>query len=120
MRSTSSHSEGGALAPLERLAPEWDELATRVGALPYLRPGWVAAWWRAFGEGELEIHALRRGGRLAAVLPMARQGDALRSAANVHTPASGVLAEDAGAAAELLRTLFGRARLVSIESLDAT
>src|SRR5690349_17140122 len=120
MRSTSSNDAGGALAPLERLAPEWDELATRAGALPYLRPGWVAAWWRAFGDGELEIRTLRRGGRLAAVLPVARQRDALRSVTNFHTPSSGLLAEDAGAAVEMARTLFAdSARRVSIECLDA-
>src|SRR5690349_9399633 len=120
MRSTSCNDAGGALAPLERIAPEWDELATRTGALPYLRPGWVAAWWRAFGDGELEIRTLRRGGRLAAVLPVARQRDALRSVTNFHTPSSGLLAEDPGAAAELARTLFAdHARRVSIESLDA-
>lgn len=120
MRSTSSNDVGGALAPLEQLAPEWDELATRVGALPYLRPGWVAAWWRAFGDGALEIRTLRRGGRLAAVLPVARRRDALRSATNFHTPCSGLLAEDPAAASELARALFAdRAGRVSIESLDA-
>jgi len=119
MHSTSRPDAGGALAPLLRLAPEWDALATRAGAPPYLRPGWVAAWWHAFGEGQLEVRALRRGERLAAVLPVARVGDALRSTANIHTPASEVLAEDEGAAAELVATLFAdKAPRVSIESLE--
>ena len=38
-----------------RLAEEWDGLADRVGAAPWTRPGWVAAWWRAFGSGRLQI-----------------------------------------------------------------
>jgi CelD/BcsL family acetyltransferase involved in cellulose biosynthesis len=106
-------------AMIDRLAPEWDELAVRVGSVPYVRPGWVAAWWRAFGAGDLEIRTLRRDGRLAAVLPVARQRDVLRSVTNIHTPSSGLLAEDGGAATELARTLFtDNARRVSLESLD--
>jgi CelD/BcsL family acetyltransferase involved in cellulose biosynthesis len=112
MRASSS-------AAIDRLAPEWDELAVRVGSPPYVRPGWVAAWWRAFGDGDLEIHTLRRDGRLAAVLPVARRRDVLRSVTNVHTPSSGLLAEDGSAATELARTLFTvNARRVSLEPLD--
>lgn len=107
-------------AAIDRLAPEWDELAVRVGSAPYVRPGWVAAWWRAFGAGDLEIHTLRRDGRLAAILPVARQRDVLRSVTNVHTPSSGLLAEDGSAATDLARTLFtDNARRVSLASLDS-
>jgi CelD/BcsL family acetyltransferase involved in cellulose biosynthesis len=87
--------------------------------VPYIRPGWVTAWWRAFGVGNLEIHTLREDGRLVAVLPVARQRGALRSPTNYHTPQSGLLAEDWGAASQLARTLFtGRPHRVSIASLD--
>jgi len=103
---------------VESLASEWEELARRVGAPPYVRPGWVAAWWRAFGAGHLEIRTLRRDGRLAAVLPIARQRGAVRSATNFHTPQSGLLADDCSAATELARTLFAeKPRRVSIASL---
>ena len=104
---------------IEPLAGEWDELARRVGAPPYVRPGWIAAWWRAFGVGDLEIRTLRRDGRLAAVLPIARHRGALRSVTNFHTPQSDLLAEDGGAATELARTLFAeKPRRVSIAPLD--
>jgi CelD/BcsL family acetyltransferase involved in cellulose biosynthesis len=104
---------------IEPLVGEWDELASRVGATLFVRPGWVAAWWRAFGAGHLEIRTLRRNGRLVAVLPMARRFGALRSVTNYHTPRSGLLAEDWSAETELARTLFtGDPRLVSIAPLD--
>lgn len=103
----------------ERFIQEWDDLAGRVEAAPYVRPGWVAAWWRAFGAGNLEIRSLRRNGRLAAVLPVARRYGALRSVTNYHTPRSGLLAENWSAATELARTLFAEKPLrVSMTSLD--
>lgn len=92
---------------VERLAPEWDELADRVGAAPWLRPGWVAAWLESFGAGSLELLVLRRNGRLAAVAPLERAPGRLRSTTNWHTPAYRLLAEtDAGE--ELALALFRR------------
>jgi CelD/BcsL family acetyltransferase involved in cellulose biosynthesis len=81
----------GAIEPVER---EWEELAERVGASPFVRPGWVSAWWEAFGSGSLAVFALRRDGRLASVLPLVRHRGALRSPTNWHTPGFGVVAED--------------------------
>jgi len=95
---------------LDLLAQEWDDLAERVQAAPWLRPGWVAAWWRAFGQGRLEVLAVRKDGRLAAVLPLYRRFWALHSATNWHTPQFGLLAEDEGATRELTRALFARRR----------
>src|SRR5438105_12628854 len=40
---------------IEPLAREWDDLADRVSAPPFLRSGWTAAWWLAFGRGHLEV-----------------------------------------------------------------
>lgn len=76
---------------------EWDDLAWRVAAPPFLRAGWFEAWWKAFGSGSLEIVALRREGRLVAVLPLSRRLGALRSLANWHQPLFGFVAEDAAA-----------------------
>ena len=95
-----------AVAPL---AGEWDDLADRAGATPWLRPGWIDAWWRAFGSGSLEIVALRDGARLAAVVPLARSGGSLRAPANYHTPDFGLLAEDDDAMLALAREVIGRA-----------
>jgi CelD/BcsL family acetyltransferase involved in cellulose biosynthesis len=97
-----------SLATVESLAAAWDELADRVGAAPWVRPGWVAAWWGAFGRGRLEILALRRAGRLAAVLPLHHRHGAARSATNCHTPGFAVLGEDADARQRLLEALLER------------
>jgi CelD/BcsL family acetyltransferase involved in cellulose biosynthesis len=93
---------------IERVAAEWDELADRACAAPWLRPGWVGAWRNAFGRGRLELMTLRRDGRLAAVLPLERRFGTLQSTTNWHTPAFVFLAEDAAAAQELAHALFGR------------
>jgi CelD/BcsL family acetyltransferase involved in cellulose biosynthesis len=114
-------SREGAFSDLsfESFTSEWDDLSERTGAPPFLRPGWVAAWWSAFGTGRLEIRTVRRAGRLAAVLPIASRHRALRSATNYHTPRFGLLAEDPSAATELARTLFEeKPRRLSIEALD--
>jgi CelD/BcsL family acetyltransferase involved in cellulose biosynthesis len=96
---------------IERLAEvecEWDELADRAGAAPFARPGWVSAWWRAFGRGRLEIHAARDAeGRLVAVLPLTRRLGALASTTNWHSHASGLLARDPAGAAQLVTGLLG-------------
>src|SRR5579863_2758153 len=98
---------------------EWDRLATKVRATPYLYPGWVDAWWQAFGSGELDIRTLRRGGRLVGLLPMAWNRGILESAANYHTPEFGILAVDSEARRALTRELFAdRPAHLSITSLD--
>jgi CelD/BcsL family acetyltransferase involved in cellulose biosynthesis len=79
---------------VEALAPEWDALADRVRAHPFLRPGWIGPWLRAFGTGSLDLFAARRDGRLVAVLPLQRRRGALSAPTNWHTPMGGILAED--------------------------
>jgi CelD/BcsL family acetyltransferase involved in cellulose biosynthesis len=106
------------IAPAALIA-EWDELATRAQATPYLRPGWMEAWWLAFGKGDLQIRTLYRKGRLAALMPVAEYHGALRSASNYHSPRAGLLAEDLSAAMELARTLYAaEPPRVSVTSLD--
>lgn len=51
---------------------------------------------------------MRRDGTLAAVLPLERRRGELRSLSNWHTPSFGILAEDAGAAAEVARAALAR------------
>lgn len=106
--------------PLSRpLALEWDNLAARAMAAPYLHLGWAEAWCRAFSEGDTELRTLRRDGRLAAVLPMVRKQKVLESAANYHTPGFGLLAEDREAASALAQDLFQEEPLhISLTSLD--
>jgi CelD/BcsL family acetyltransferase involved in cellulose biosynthesis len=87
------------IAPLAR---EWEELAERREALPWVRPGWFEAWWPAFGAGRLELVCVRRGGALAGVLALQRRWGVLSSLTNWHSPEYGTLAEDDEARRALL------------------
>ena len=58
-------------------AQEWDELADRVSAPPFLRPDWFALWAKSFST-PLTFLSARRNRSLAAVLPLVRR---VRSAA---------------------------------------
>ncbi|HEY3644253.1 MAG TPA: GNAT family N-acetyltransferase [Gammaproteobacteria bacterium] len=88
------------------LTEEWAELSSRLQALPYLHHGWAEAWWRAFGMGAPELRVVRRAGRLAGVLPIARRQKILESPANYHTPGFGLLAQDRESATALAESLF--------------
>ncbi len=74
------HTEIGSIAE------EWDDLAGEADLAPFLWPGWLSAWWGAFGAGRLVILAVRRTGRLVGVLPLRKKGSVLSSPANWHTP----------------------------------
>lgn len=104
-----------------RFAEEWEQLADRTAAGPFVRPGWVEAWWRAFGRGRLEIVALRGAadGGLHALLPLQRRGDALCSPTNWHSPEFGLLADRTDAARELVgRLLESQPRRLALDFLD--
>jgi CelD/BcsL family acetyltransferase involved in cellulose biosynthesis len=92
-----------ALDGIAAVTAEWDALADRVGAAPFLRPGWIDAWWSAFGRGSLELLAARVDGRLAGFLPLRRHRGRLNGTANWHTPLFGPVAETAAVEAALLR-----------------
>lgn len=101
------------------LAPEWDELADRVGSAPFMRPGWMSAWWKAFGTGEPAILTARRNGRLTGILPLERRRGALRALANQHSPSYSPIAEDDASARALAdRALATTARRVELSMLD--
>lgn len=104
---------------LHSLAPEWERLAERVDALPFLRPGWILPWVDAFGTGSPEAITVERDGELVALLPMQRRGGRLRSVANWHSPVFGPLAVDDDARDTLLDQLFARGRSsVELSLLD--
>jgi CelD/BcsL family acetyltransferase involved in cellulose biosynthesis len=103
----------------ESLAREWDGLADRLGSSPFMRPGWIAAWWQAFGTGRLELLCARRSGRLVGVLPLGRRGAALRSPNKFHTPEFTILGEDDTAMRALADVAFAsRPRRISIAFVD--
>jgi CelD/BcsL family acetyltransferase involved in cellulose biosynthesis len=90
------------------IAREWEELARRSGAPPFLWPGWLELFSRAFGSGAPLVLAVRRGGRLAGVLPLVARGGVVESPTNWHTPEFGAVAEDDDAVRELIAGVFAR------------
>ena len=94
---------------IEPLAEEWAELAERTHAVPFAHPGWISAWFDAFGDGRPPlILAARDGDRLAGVLPLVDAGRRLRSPTNTHTPSFELIAQDGDVARDLVADLFGR------------
>ena len=92
----------------DALADEWDDLAHRAGADPFLRRGWIAAWRTAFGRGRPVALLVRRGGQLAGLVPMEARRGVLRSPTNPHTPHFGLLADDVQARRMLVEGLLSR------------
>ena len=95
---------------VDPVAREWEELADRTQAPPWVRPKWLSAWFDAFGQGALEIVALRRNGRLAAVLPLVRRRGAVASPTNWHSPDFRLVAEDADAKRALVEAVVSAGR----------
>jgi CelD/BcsL family acetyltransferase involved in cellulose biosynthesis len=89
---------------------EWDELADRTQAPPWLRPGWVLAWQRAFmgDRGRLELLCIKDGPRMQAALPLVRTGATVATPANSETPSFGALAETGDGLARMGDHLFAR------------
>jgi len=104
------------------MAPEWDLLADELHAPPFLRPGWIEAWWRAFGRGGLEIYTARSHGRLVAVVPLSHGRGVLASPANWHTPLFGLVGEEAALHGLVRRILMdaSAARRVSLGFVDSS
>ena len=73
-----------------------------------MRPGWIDAWWRAFGRGKLTFLSVHRGNDLVALAPLARRFGALSATANWHSPAFVPIVADREASVELCRALLCR------------
>jgi CelD/BcsL family acetyltransferase involved in cellulose biosynthesis len=97
----ASLSDPAALAELE---PEWDALADEAES-PFLRHGWLSAWWSAFGAGRPAVYTARSDGRLVALLPLVVTNSILRSPTNAHTPVFTPLGRE-DAVFELASTVF--------------
>lgn len=91
---------------MEPLVAEWERLAQQTKAEPFLWPGWIGAWWRAFGAGRLQILTVYGNGRLTGLLPLRRFRGGLYSPTNPHTPLFGFLAADETAVKQLVHALF--------------
>ncbi len=91
---------------VEPLVAEWEHLARLTNANPFLWPGWISAWWRAFGTGQLQIITVHQNDSLTAVLPLRRFRGSLSSVTNSHSPMFGFLATTETAMEQLAQALF--------------
>jgi CelD/BcsL family acetyltransferase involved in cellulose biosynthesis len=106
---------------IDLLATEWEQLAQNLRANPFLRPGWVSAWWRAYGVGRLQVLAAYQNGRLAGVLPLRRFCGVLSSTTNLESPLFGFLAANEAAAETLAQALFSaNARRIVLSQLPSS
>lgn len=104
---------------IEPLVVEWERLARQVNASPCLWPGWVEAWWYAFGAGQLQILTVCQSGRVTGILPLRRLHGALSSTTNAHTPLFGFLVANKTAAEALVQALFSQnARRIELSLLS--
>ena len=71
-RSVSSVETVSTIDGFEALAGEWDELVRAMPRpSPFLLHGWLAEWWRHYGEGaEFAVQVARADGHLAGALPV--------------------------------------------------
>lgn len=99
---------------------EWERLAERDGASPFLYPALVRAWADAFGGGRLSLASVRRDGELIAALPLLVDGRRIMSVGNWHTVETGGVAADA-VTARLLAAVLAEQRphTVRMELLDS-
>jgi CelD/BcsL family acetyltransferase involved in cellulose biosynthesis len=104
-------SPGTAVLADDALLAEWDDLADRVGANPFQRPGWYRAWWSAFGTSPVRLVQVRRDGRLAGVLPVTRRWGRVTTLDNWHSFLCGPLAEDTATRASLVDRAISAAGL---------
>lgn len=106
---------------MDLLVPEWERLAQHTNASPFLWPGWISAWWRAFGAGQLQIIAAHENGHLTGVVPLRRRHGTLHSLSNYHTPLFGFLAADDGTLKQVSQALFSeRPRRIDLSYLSST
>src|SRR6266487_4001768 len=103
---------------VEEIREEWEALAESVGAAPWLRPGWFAAWWASFGSGKIRVLRLRRGARLVGVVPLRERLTGVGSLTNYHTPEFAPIAargEELEVARALLRAGSGWVTLAFVD-----
>jgi CelD/BcsL family acetyltransferase involved in cellulose biosynthesis len=95
----------------EMLSGAWETLADRLAVPPFMRPGWIVAWSRAFAGGRLSALTAIREGELVGLLPFMERRGVLSAPANWHTPVFGFLATDQDVSAALAMGFISRAHL---------
>ncbi len=108
MTAARTKPESATLQPVDAaLEEEWDSLALRRAATPFMRPGWFRAWMNAFQPGRtLLLLTVRRAGELVAALPLFTTRFGVRPPVNSETPSFAPLLVDAEAADTLISVLL--------------
>lgn len=102
-----------------QLVEEWEALAERTGASPFLRPAWVVAHHRAFSSRtSFDPLTVWREGSLAGILPLFNRRGCLVSYDGYDTEA-GPVAADLDAHRELAARLLERRCAVDLRSVPA-
>jgi CelD/BcsL family acetyltransferase involved in cellulose biosynthesis len=116
----SGSSAGDQLIPREirDVAPEWERLAEECSALPWMLPEWIAAWWRAFGAGRLQVVEARDESELVGIIPVSRRRGVTASTANWHTPEFGPVGRPAFVRGLIDGVLADRPRRLSLSFLE--
>jgi len=105
--------------PSLELATEWDRLATKLDASPFLFSGWTLMWHKCFSQEALTILTARSQGRLVGVAPLQRRSGRRSSPANWHTPEYGWLAMNEGVLRALSKNLLDAgARRLELRFID--
>ena len=94
------------LAASETFEDEWDALADRTSASPFVRPGWVNAWRASFGRGDPLHMVASRGEEIVGVLPLERRKGTIESPTNKHTPKFDPVADDDDVVHQMAKKLF--------------
>ncbi len=96
----------------DEIDDEWRALADRAASDPCSGPGWVRAWWDAFGDGgRLRLLALQDASGLRALIPLIWRRGSARFPANDHTPVVSLLADNPASLARLAQELMRLARV---------
>jgi CelD/BcsL family acetyltransferase involved in cellulose biosynthesis len=82
--SVSSVETVTTIDAFEALSGEWDDLVRAMPRpSPFLLHGWLAEWWRHYGDGaDLAVRVARRDGRLVGALPLVVRRRAMLRVAN--------------------------------------
>src|SRR5919202_1623175 len=106
---------------VEPIVTEWERLAGHTKANPFVCPGWISAWWRASGRGQLKILTAYENDHLTGILPLGQSHGTLSAPSNYQTPWFGFLAANERAVEQLSRARFSqRPRRVNLWHLPAT
>lgn len=96
------------LCDADEVGPEWDALAERTAASPFVRRGWVQAWQDAFGRRRVVLLTARHAGALVGAIPLQLRYGVLSSPTNWHSPEFTLLAESDQVRGTLLEALVSR------------